>query len=272
MTLLAKANLIRAISLASPVLATAIKAGRDPREPKHLEKMRLERRLTRLLKYRFVRQFNNLRRILEMLTGRKAIIDPAWIQMALEDNDAFFEAQLLAMVQQAARSGVSLFGVDVPIGIDWTLTNSEAANWARQYAGQLISKVDATSLQAVQSAVAQFVETPGMTMGDLRSLLPFNEQRAGMIATTEVTSAYAAGQDIAGDRLVKEYPDVQVIDTWYTNNDDRVCPLCGPLNGKKVKHGDSFATNPKTGQPIYRPPYHVRCRCWKASSTNIRGI
>lgn len=243
---------------------------RDPNEPKRAEKVRLEREIARLFQERFARQRERLKLSIWLRTGRKAVIDTSWITSALDDNDPEFIARLLAVLQQAAISGVELFGVDIPIGADWTLVNTEAAEWARRYAGELITAVDKTTLEAVQSAVSQFVETPGMTMGELENLLPFDPQRAQTIATTEVTSAYAHGQDLAGDRLGRDFPDLTIWDTWFTNNDDRVCPLCGPLNGKKVKHGEPFAVK-ANGDLVYAPPYHVNCRCWKSSNTDIRG-
>lgn len=41
---------------------------------------------------------------------------------------------------------------------------------------------------------------------------------------------------------------------WRTSGDERVCPICGPLNGKRKSEGWSGVTGP--------PPAHVNCRCW----------
>jgi len=40
---------------------------------------------------------------------------------------------------------------------------------------------------------------------------------------------------------------------WYTQADERVCPVCAPLHGKKQ---DVWEQQFPSG-----PPAHVRCRC-----------
>jgi SPP1 gp7 family putative phage head morphogenesis protein len=101
-------------------------------------------------------------------------------------------------------------------------------------------------------------------MGDIVARLPFGEERAWMIATTETTSAYARGQRMAGEALRKEYPDVDVVKQWFTNNDDLVCPICGPLDGEEIDMDDDFTTG------IADPPAHPNCRCWISYRTRIK--
>jgi SPP1 gp7 family putative phage head morphogenesis protein len=84
-----------------------------------------------------------------------------------------------------------------------------------------------------------------------------------MIAVTEITRAYAEGQRLAGEALRQEWPDARVTKTWFTNNDDRVCEICAPLDGKTVALDDEF------GMDIQQPPAHVRCRCWIDTRTDI---
>lgn len=45
---------------------------------------------------------------------------------------------------------------------------------------------------------------------------------------------------------------------WNTRNDNRVCPVCDPLNQREATIGDNFSGN------IDRPPVHVGCRCFLA--------
>lgn len=46
---------------------------------------------------------------------------------------------------------------------------------------------------------------------------------------------------------------------WITADDEKVCPLCGPLHKKKVDVEEPFVT--KTGEKIWTPGLHVNCRC-----------
>lgn len=44
----------------------------------------------------------------------------------------------------------------------------------------------------------------------------------------------------------------QVWEVYHTQHDERVCPVCGPHNGKRYQQGQG---------PI--PPLHLNCRCWR---------
>jgi Phage Mu protein F like protein len=50
----------------------------------------------------------------------------------------------------------------------------------------------------------------------------------------------------------------QAMKLWITAKDERVCPVCGPLHGKKVKVNERF----KTAQgDFWTPGLHPNCRC-----------
>ena len=91
-----------------------------------------------------------------------------------------------------------------------------------------------------------------MTIPQLKKrLIPlFGEKRADLIASTEVTRAYAEGNLTAwketGFTEGKE---------WVTANDELVCPLCGPLDGEVVPINGDFSDG------THAPPRHPRCRC-----------
>ena len=123
----------------------------------------------------------------------------------------------------------------------------------------------------MRNALALFVETPGMTIGDLVKMLPFNEERALRIAVTETTRIYAKGQMIAAQELKEQYPDVRIIKTWFTDNDDKVCEICGPLHGMTIDVDEPFYDIEDDLYQDGNPPAHVNCRCWIETSTDIRG-
>ena len=84
----------------------------------------------------------------------------------------------------------------------------------------------------------------------IAGLHTFSEDRARMIAVTEVTRAFAEGNMAA-------WRESGVIERrrWNTNNDELVCPICGPRHNMVVDMGASF-------DGIDNPPAHPRCRCW----------
>lgn len=244
-----------------------LKASRDRAEPKRREKLELEGRIVALLLRRWRAQAARIREALQAEhPERKALPYDAAALLADDPNDPQAQAtlaRLMAVIATAAQGGVNLFQLSVDIGFDWTLVNAEAATWARSYTYELVKGIDDTTVKVLQRLIGDFVETPGMTIGDVMAGLPYSESRALTIATTEITRAYASGQQLAGQALAREYPDVQVVKRWWANVDDRVCPICAPLHGKEVGLNEEFAPG------INQPPRHPRCRCWMSNRTRI---
>jgi hypothetical protein len=75
---------------------------------------------------------------------------------------------------------------------------------------------------------------------------------------------------MSGQDLKKEFPDVRVIKTWFTNNDAIVqaCPVCWPLHEQTVDIDEMFV-NANLGLEFERPKAHPRCRCWMNTTTRI---
>jgi SPP1 gp7 family putative phage head morphogenesis protein len=140
----------------------------------------------------------------------------------------------------------------VPMLWDEVVIAREAAEWARQYAYQLVSGINANTMALLRRVVAAFIETPGMTIGDLRrELAPaFGERRAQMIAVTETTRAFEEGHRAIQRELQRG--GLRRLREWRTAQDERVCELCGPLNGATE---DQWVDTDG-------PPRHPRCRCW----------
>ena len=195
----------------------------------------------------------------------KATIDIPWLLDADLWSDDEFDADMMLTLLHAAENGIDLFEAAVAIGIDYSLVNSAAATWARKHTFELVKGINDTTRTALQKAVSAFVETPGMTIGDAMKLMPFGTDRAQTVAVTEITRAYSSANRLAGEQLAKEFPDMQVVKQWFTNQDDRVCEICGPLNGKTVGLNEDFSPG------ISEPPGHVNCRCWDSVTTELRN-
>jgi len=244
---------------------------RDRREPGRLEKERMEDRLFMVMRRHFKKQLTQLKERLEQNypSRKNAGIPPIPIDDIIngEDDDEYV-ASVIRVIGLSAAGGVNLFKENISLGIDYTLINDKALDWARNYTYDLIGKrtggIDATTREAVSNAIQRFVDTPGFTIGDAVDQLSsyFNDTRARMIATTEITRAYGHGNQIAAEKLKEDFPDVRVVKIWHTNNDDRVCDICGPLEGKEVEIDEDF-------DGIDDPPAHVNCRCWTTVNTKI---
>ena len=139
------------------------------------------------------------------------------------------------------------------IGIDVAVINERAARWAREYSYQLVRGITDSTRTALQQQIAGFFEDK-RTLGDLYESIGqlFGPVRAEMIAVTETTRAAVQGELAFADELGKL--GLHTTQIWQTNNDDLVCPICGPLN--QMRRGDGW------NDP---PPAHPRCRCWTST-------
>lgn len=161
-------------------------------------------------------------------------------------------ADLRPELEKMALEGAAAASMGVPILWDEAVIAREAADWAASYAYDLISGLNANTLDVVRRAVPRFIETPGMTIGDLRrELAPaFGERRAQVIAVTETTRAYQEGQRVVQREL--DRGGVRRLRKWNVSGDEKVCELCGPLD----------QTTEDTWVGTQGPPRHPNCRCW----------
>jgi len=85
--------------------------------------------------------------------------------------------------------------------------------------------------------------------------------RSQVIGRTESVRAVSAGRmaffdesfnagalDESRDRIV-----------WSVTPDDRLCPICAPMDGQERKRGEAFTDG--DGSSVMFPPAHVACRC-----------
>ena len=251
---------------------------RDPDEPGRERKEKMEDKLYAATMRHFRWQKKKLREILETYYPDRKTIDVYGPPPAIWDQlfvDAIWQAELMRILTAASQDGVLLFSELVPMAIDYTLVNTEAAAWARAHAGDLIKGnealgikgIDVVTKEALQEAVGSFVETPGYTVGDVMDSMKhtFNESRSMMIANTEITNAYSEADKLAGEETAKQFPDVPIIKTWFTNNDDRVCDICRQNHMKVVLKGEAFPSG------HMRPSAHPRCGCWVVTRTDFAG-
>ena len=141
----------------------------------------------------------------------------------------------------------------IEVGV-WELANNAAAQWAMSYGYDLVRGLLATTRDRLQAEVAEYIrnsETIGQLTARIRQASGFADERARMIAVTEVTRAYAEG-----NRAAWRASGVIEAREWRTNADELVCPVCGPLAGRVVGLDEPFADG------VDGPPAHPRCRCW----------
>lgn len=84
--------------------------------------------------------------------------------------------------------------------------------------------------------------------------------RAMMIARTELAYAFTEGANSAIEQAQDQGLIGVVMKEWFTAQDERVCPRCGPMHGKRVRQDENFVDE-ETGVEVPYPPLHPHCRC-----------
>ena len=167
--------------------------------------------------------------------------------------------RLLAILRprlaQMAYEGAKQASFKAGIEFNPVLANAQAVEYARTHTDALLNQLGTTSQNLVGQALADWIDKPGATIGDLQAALKpsFGQARASVIAATETTRAYASGEMAAYQ--AEGYTEW----TWLTNNDELVCPICGALHHKSVRIGQPFGEF--RGKAVTQPPAHPNCRC-----------
>lgn len=158
------------------------------------------------------------------------------------------QPQLTSIATEQVLRNAVLVGID----FDIAAVNEAALAWAQAYAFELVKGITETTRKVVSKAIEAFVATPGMTNADLRAMLAptFGDVRAAMIGTTEVTRAYAQATAIYQE-LAKQ-DGIAMVRVWDTSGDDKVCPICGPLDRQPESEWGAYSGG---------PPAHINCRC-----------
>jgi len=157
-------------------------------------------------------------------------------------------------------------------GVDWDMINVNALQWVtgggqlgqgfgQGYANALLETMTATTETGLRTIFGEWINN-NLSYGQLVHQLDravFGRTRAEMIATTEITRAYAEGNRHSwiGSRVIKRM-------RWQSVGDELVCPICGPRNQTIAELDRDFGG--------YFPPAHPRCRCWVTPVPIVDGF
>lgn len=174
--------------------------------------------------------------------------------------------------------------------VNTDIVNQEILNFIETQGLITAEGINTTTREQALRVIQDWINT-GETLSSLIVRLEpiFDRKRAEMIGVTETTNAFAIG-NVAAWLAAGEVVGGKV---WRTARDERVCPICGPLDGRIVILNSDFtltagqmADSPQmrellgdrftpergatraasilrsSGSSFNVPPAHPRCRCW----------
>lgn len=160
------------------------------------------------------------------------------------------------LIWAANRGGQAILN-ELKIEGVFGLTNPELIDFFDDHAKLLIESVDDFTAEWIAMKI-QRGKKKGWGVDEIaKSLIDDGKEisklRAQRIAQNELVNAMTIIELEAAER----YGIEEII--WRTSIDDRVCPICIPLEGEKRKVGGKF---PVPGGSVEGPPAHVGCRCF----------
>ncbi len=195
----------------------------------------------------------------------------------LNHDDQALAALLLLTLEPEAEAEASRLAVKAgETAIQARQAVLDARKMTSEDAAQFASLINRTTLNRVQSAVKAAErgnEASGLADGSPEAKAQIDaaaqevfdaaiESRSPLIASDMQYRAKMRGQ------LGVLHSTSRILTkTWVTAEDEKVCPICEPLDGQTVKAGEMFET--QIG-PADGPILHVRCRC-SLSYTSVDG-
>lgn len=170
-----------------------------------------------------------------------------------EDEKDEIWAELLPLYLSTLAAGVeggtNLLPPSMRVLVDIDEINKNMLGQSSNYLDGLVKGILQTTREQTEAILKEWELNGNKDVSLLDAMLAstFGEGRAEMIAITETTRAFQEGNELAWGAMGVYMNYMQ----WNTQRDEKVCPECGPLDGKIL-----------TTSGNERPPKHPRCRCY----------
>lgn len=228
----------------------ALQMAEDSKEYKRFKK-NLEKALFKQIVF-VVKENNYIDTLLMLAKGESPVENQikAYMSYVLLKDEVDFPEYLVWSGTQGGQAALDKLGIEGVFG----LQNKKFIEYFNNYSRLLINSVDdytkrwlAEKIQEGKNSGLSTFEIVDSIVSDGRNI---SRIRAERIVLTETAKAMTQVELEAAARM--GIKDIE----WKTSKDERVCPICGPLEGLRTKIGKSFSGN------IIKPPAHVSCRCY----------
>lgn len=169
----------------------------------------------------------------------------------------------ISTVTDAVEGGIFLLPEGLEALVDFDAVNQMIIDYVKAYKFEWIHAISDTTRSQVQQAFSEWIASGDSLRALEAQLSPlFGSVRAELIASTEVTRIFAEANQMAWNST--GYVGGK---QWNTARDERVCPICSPLDGQVVLLNNAFPSD--IGGGFVGPPAHPRCRCWLSPVVDV---
>jgi len=194
-----------------------------------------------------VQLYRDLKRAFLQL--RQVMLDGADEITAQMFNEALYPA-MRRNIETIARLFADEMRVEVGVAVN---VDALLADWAEEATRRQVEELlYPYTRDYIARAVAAWRRMPNADRAELVAMIEpvVGAKRAETVAITAATEAATAGVRAYREGMRAEH-NLEYVMIWETANDERVCPICGALHGKREDEWGG-----RSG-----PPAHPRCRC-----------
>ena len=181
----------------------------------------------------------------------------------------------LDIIFAGASSGIELMPAGFELLINWDYFNRNAIQWLKDWGLTTAQGITDTTRKDVIQLFDDWIQSGNpldTLIGRLSQVPTFTPERAERIAVTETTRMFAEGNIMA-------WKSTGYIGgkRWNTARDERVCPICGPLDGKIVSIDSGWSADEEgaiveSDLGLLAPPAHTNCRCWLTPFVDVELV
>ena len=177
-----------------------------------------------------------------------------WVDEDAEHENELLHALMFGLLVASLTSGLQAAQLQISISLSTEQSNKIVQDYLKTQAAQHVAGINQTTRHRLRSALSEGLanrETNAELASRVSSVFTDTKgYRSQVIARTETAQAYSYSneQALEATGVVSEYQ-------WLTAEDERACPICGPLHGERRKAGQQYDGGLK---PAFA---HIECQC-----------
>lgn len=227
-------------------------------------------------------------------------IDQEWLEDWMKDYAKLVKKALLPAWEKAIEAGFAAKAQQFPEFYFKPMADS-IRSWTSTHAAEFVTNVSTTQIEGLRAVIhragsledlsveelAQSIRPLiGLTKQDAEANLRYFEKlrangvtpkrardmalrdaarrhrsRAYTVARTELATAYNTGAHQATKEAQARGYLGHMVKVWSTADDERVCRICGPMEGKEAEMDDEYQGIRGSWSTRLHPPAHPGCRC-----------
>lgn len=215
-------------------------------------------------KFFLKKMMKDIKKDKSLLKSKNAFYHLDLMRTKSDDADEFIEGEELIIPLLAVQHGYTTSELATAIGFDAAIDEVGFTQYYKQAVKDAFGTVFKRFSKAAISSVASG-DTTSETIKKIAELADeMAETKSGVLSRTEILKAVSKGQELKRQEFLKEFPKMEgkLRKMWVTAKDEKVRGTHKPLEGKTVKHNETFPNGLKYPREEFGHASEVvNCRC-----------